>query len=75
MNAFFANIAFLNPWALAALLTLPVLYFLLRVTPPSPKIITFPAARLLKDLRPKENTPSHTPWWILLLRILMAALL
>ena len=67
--------AFLNPWALAALLALPALYFLLRITPPAPKTIRFPAARFLADLQPKENTPSHTPLWILLLRLLMAALL
>ncbi len=69
------SLTFLNPWALVTLLALPALYFLLRITPPAPKIIEFPAARLLADLHPKQNTPSHTPWWILLLRMVIAALL
>lgn len=75
MSTLFANLAFLNPPALLALLALPALYLLLRVTPPAPKIVAFPALRLLEGLQPKQNTPSHTPWWILLLRMLMAALL
>lgn len=75
MNGLFANLAFLNPPALLALLALPALYLLLRVTPPAPKVVAFPALRLLEGLQPKQNTPSHTPWWILLLRMLMAALL
>ena len=69
------SLAFLNPWALLSLLALPALYLLLRITPPAPKTIQFPAARFLADLKPKQNTPNHTPWWILLLRILIAALL
>lgn len=69
------NLAFLNPWALAALAGLPIIYILLRVLPPAPKTVAFPAVRLLMGLEPKEHTPSHTPWWILLLRLLMAALL
>jgi len=75
MNALLGNLAFLNPTALLALLALPALYLLLRVTPPAPKVVAFPALRLLEGLQPKQNTPSHTPWWILLLRMLMAALL
>lgn len=75
MMGIFGNLAFLNPWALGALLGLPVLYFLLRITPPSPQRIAFPAIRFLEGLQPKQNTPSHTPWWILLLRLLIVALL
>ncbi len=70
-----SSLAFLNPWALPALLALPALYFLLRITPPAPKIIQFPATRFLANLKPKQHTPNHTPWWILLLRMLIAALL
>jgi hypothetical protein len=67
-------LTFLNPWILAGLLFLPALWFLLRVTPPSPHLMYFPPAHILAGLTPKERTPSHTPWWILLLRLLMAAL-
>lgn len=71
----FGQLIFTAPWALAALAVLPLLYLLLRVTPPAPRRIDFPAARFLQGLIPKHNTPSHTPWWILLLRLLAAALL
>ncbi len=68
-------LAFAVPWALAALLTLPILWWLLRIIPPSPKQIAFPAIRLLEGLQPKEDTPHATPWWLLLLRLLIAALI
>lgn len=45
MNSLLPNIAFLNPWVLTALAVLPALWFLLRVTPPAPKIIALPTAR------------------------------
>ncbi|SDC22938.1 DUF4159 domain-containing protein [Belnapia rosea] len=68
-------IAFAAPWLLLALPALPVLWWLLRVTPPAPRRIAFPALRLLRNLPVAEETPSRTPWWLLLLRILAAALL
>lgn len=68
------GLTFLNPWILAGLLFLPALWFLLRVTPPSPHLMYFPPAHILAGLIPKDRTPSRTPWWILLLRLLMAAL-
>jgi hypothetical protein len=68
-------IAFAAPWLLVALVALPVLWWLLRVTPPTPRRVAFPAVRLLHDLPVSEETPSRTPWWLLLLRVLAAALL
>ena len=65
---------FAAPWALAALLALPLLWWLLRVTPPAPRTVSFPALRLLLGLRATEETPSHTPWWLLALRLLLATL-
>ncbi len=67
-------IGFVAPWILLALVALPVLWWLLRITPPSPKQVTFPPLRLLLQLIPKEETPAHTPWWLLLLRLVIAAL-
>ncbi len=67
-------LAFATPWALAALASLPALWWLLRITPPRPKQVQFPPLRLLLTLRPKEETPAHTPLWLLLLRLLIAAL-
>ncbi|TDQ84008.1 putative membrane protein (TIGR02226 family) [Dongia mobilis] len=66
------NLSFLVPWMLAVLAALPVLWWLLRLTPPSPKRIRFPAIRLLFGLRPREETPHRTPWWLILLRVCVA---
>ncbi|MGD0432086.1 MAG: DUF4159 domain-containing protein [Acetobacteraceae bacterium] len=65
---------FAAPLALIALAALPLLWWLLRVTPPSPRRETFPAIRLLLGLNPTEETPARTPWWLLLLRLVAAAL-
>ncbi len=54
---------------------LPVLWWLLKVTPPQPRRIAFPPLRLLLGLKNDEQTPAHTPWWLLLLRLIAAALL
>ncbi|HVJ44127.1 MAG TPA: DUF4159 domain-containing protein [Dongiaceae bacterium] len=67
-------LSFASPWILAALASLPVLWLLLRLTPPSPKRIRFPAIRLLIGLRPREETPHRTPWWLVLLRLTIAGL-
>ena len=57
------------------LLALPVIWLLLRVTPPAPRPQVFPPLRLLAGLVNEEETPAKTPWWLLLLRLLAAALL
>ncbi len=74
MLPFLSEILFVNPLVLSALVALPLLWLLLRITPPSPVTIDFPAARFLKDLIPEDVTPSKTPWWLLLLRLIIAAL-
>ncbi|MGP0060211.1 MAG: DUF4159 domain-containing protein [Beijerinckiaceae bacterium] len=66
-------LAFATPAVLVALAGLPALYFLLRITPPRPRRIPFPPLRLILDLRPKDLTPAHTPWWLLVLRLAIAA--
>ncbi len=66
---------FAAPWVLAALVALPALWWLLRVTPPAPRVQDFPAVRLLLGLRPREETAARTPLWLLLLRVLAAGLL
>ena len=70
----FGGLIFSSPWILTALIALPGLWWLLRVTPPSPRLVSFPPIRLLLALRPNEETPARTPWWLILLRILLAAL-
>jgi len=70
-----SQISFGSPIILTALLSLPVLWWLLRVTPPLPRRTLFPPLRLLRGLEDEEQTPAATPWWLLLLRLLAAALL
>jgi hypothetical protein len=62
------------PYVLWALATLPVIYWLLRVTPPAPKRIVFPPLRLLFGLKASEETPARTPLWLLLMRLIAAAI-
>src|SRR5476649_1059700 len=64
--------AFAAPGMLALLLVLPVIYWLLRMIPPLPRLVQFPAIRLLIGLEPTEQTPMKMPWWLLLLRLLLA---
>ena len=63
---------FVAPWVLLALPALPLLWWLLRVTPPAPRTEIFPAVRLLAGLPTTEETPARTPWWLLLLRLIAA---
>jgi hypothetical protein len=68
-------LAFASPFILLALLALPVLWWLLRLVPPRPRRIAFPPTRILFEIEPKEETPARTPWWLTLLRLLLAALI
>ncbi|WP_245409357.1 DUF4159 domain-containing protein [Methyloceanibacter sp. wino2] len=68
-------IGFMQPWILLALAALPAIWWLLRFTPPSPKVVEFPPTRLLAELKPTEETPARSPWWLTLMRMLLAALL
>src|SRR4051812_18862328 len=65
---------FAAPWVFLALPALPLLWWLLRVTPPAPRSENFPAIRLLMGLHAREETPARTPWWLLLLRMVAATL-
>jgi hypothetical protein len=67
-------LGFAQPLVLLGLLSLPALWWLLRLMPPRPRRIAFPPARLLFDIVPKEETPARTPWWLTLLRLTLAAL-
>jgi hypothetical protein len=67
-------LGFAQPLVLVGLLSLPVLWWLLRLIPPRPRRIAFPPTRLLFELAPKEEMPARTPWWLTLLRLVLAAL-
>ncbi|MBV9738601.1 MAG: BatA domain-containing protein, partial [Hyphomicrobiales bacterium] len=52
MMAFLASLVFSAPAVLTALLALPLLWLILRVTPPQPREIRFPPLRIAADLAP-----------------------
>lgn len=68
-------LAFSAPLVLGALALLPALWYLLRITPPRPRQVAFPPLRLILDLQPQDQQPARTPWWLLALRLLLAALI
>ncbi|MBI1251895.1 MAG: DUF4159 domain-containing protein [Alphaproteobacteria bacterium] len=68
-------ITFAAPWALAALAALPLLFLVLRATPPAPRRVIFPPLRLLRGLQTDEQSRERAPLWLVLLRALMAALM
>jgi len=68
-----SSLVFLTPWMLLGLLALPLLWWLLRATPPSPKHLRFPGVSLLVGLKDIDKTPDKTPIWLLLLRMLAIA--
>ena len=68
-------ITFAAPWILLALASLPVLWWLFKVTPPAARRLRFPAIAFLIGLDPDEHTPARTPPWLVALRLLLAGLI
>lgn len=66
-------LAFATPLLLVALITLPILWWLLRAVPPAPIKRRFPGIALLLGLTDDESQTDKTPWWLLLLRMLAVA--
>ena len=71
----FLGVLFLNPWLLTFLLGLPLLWKLLKATPPPPKTISFSAMMFLEGLTPLKTTAQSAPWWLVLLRVLLVVVL
>ncbi|MEO0636915.1 MAG: DUF4159 domain-containing protein [Pseudomonadota bacterium] len=67
-------LAFSAPAVLAGLLALPLIWLLLRLTPPKPREEVFPPLAILEELERQEETPHRSPWWLTAMRILLAAL-
>jgi hypothetical protein len=65
-------LAVLAPWLLLGLVALPLLYWLLRVIPPAPLRVRFPAIRLLFGLRAEDEAAVKTPPWLIALRLALA---
>ncbi len=70
----FLSLAFAQPLILYGLLALPVIWWLLRLTPPRPQIEVFPPLQILARVLKPEETPHKSPWWLTLLRLTLAAL-
>ncbi|WP_152046066.1 DUF4159 domain-containing protein [Aureimonas psammosilenae] len=68
------GLSFGAPLVLFGLLALPAIWWLLRLTPPRPQAETFPPLAILARVRKNEETPSKSPWWLTLLRLLLAGL-
>ena len=67
----FGPVALVAPWMLLGLIALPVIWWLLRVTPPSPRRVPFHPVRLLYGLRGDEEMPAKMQLWLALLRLLV----
>ncbi len=71
----FGSLTFLAPLALLGLLSLPLIWWLLRITPPKPLQQIFPPLRILQEVTVEEETPDSTPLWLLIFRLIMVALI
>lgn len=67
-------LAFASPAILAGLIALPIIWWLLRLTPPKPDTEVFPPLRILLLLVKRQETPAKSPWWLTLLRLVLAAI-
>ncbi len=67
-------LAFGAPLVLGALVLLPVIWWLLKLTPPRPSVETFPPTRILAEIVQKDEQPAKSPWWLTLLRLVLAGL-
>jgi len=66
-------LAFAAPLVLGALVLLPALYYVLRVTPPPPQRVIFPPTALFLQENQVPSEALRTPWWIVLLRLVLLA--
>lgn len=68
-------LAFAAPLALIGLLSLPLLWMLLRATPPTPRNVFFAPIMLLRQIARTPESPETTPLWLILLRLFLATLI
>ncbi|MEO1399495.1 MAG: BatA domain-containing protein, partial [Pseudomonadota bacterium] len=69
------GLSFAAPALLFGLIALPLIWWLLRLTPPRPREEVFPPTRILAEIEKQEETPANSPWWLTLLRLVMAGLI
>jgi hypothetical protein len=68
-------LAFLSPFALLAILALPVLWWLIRRFPPAPRKQVLPSIVLLDGMKTDDEAKQRTPPFLTALRILAIGLL
>lgn len=68
------SLTLLAPLTLLGLLTLPLVWWILKISPPAPKRRMFPPIAILRGVETDEETPNATPIWLLIYRLLMVAL-
>tara|TARA_R110002126_G_scaffold42839_18_gene123434 strand:- start:1336 stop:4197 length:2862 start_codon:yes stop_codon:yes gene_type:complete len=69
----FLSLSFASPLLLLGLLALPLIWWLNRLTPPKPVQEPFPPLSILMQVLKKEDTPTKSPWWLTLLRLILCA--
>ncbi len=67
--------SFAAPAVLFALIALPAIWWLLRLTPPRPKAEIFPPTRMVAEIEQRQETSARTPWWLTAIRLALAGLL
>jgi len=67
-------LAFGTPLVLAALVLLPAIWWLLKLTPPRPRLEPFPPTRILEEIAKRDEQPARSPWWLTALRLALAGL-
>jgi hypothetical protein len=67
-------LAFGAPLVLTALVLLPAIWWLLKLTPPRPRLESFPPTRILAEIAKRDEQPARSPWWLTALRLLLAGL-
>jgi len=65
------HFSFYHPLYLISLLLLPLIYFLIKLTPPQPHVILFPPISILKKLVPAEKTPKNSPLLLFIVRLFL----
>lgn len=68
-------VTFGAPWVLLGFLSFPLLWRLMRSTPPVPRQEVFPPIRLLFNLKAEDQEPAKMPLWQRLMRLALAGTL
>ena len=63
--------SFTEPLAFIGLPLALVIWWFLRLQPPAPRRLLFPAIGLLSTLDQKHESPELTPFWLIILRVII----